>query len=224
MQHDLLVVSTDAAVLTGRVTALKRAGYAISACASFPDARRMLNEGPSPDVLVTDVRLGPYNGLHLVAIARVEHPRTLAVVIGAGDPVLEGEARGLAARYVVGPLSGAELSAVVADTLMVPRPRRRWPRKRPTGEIPVLIGGQALPGRVLDVSYGGIGLEVFGADVPNDAFEIVLPDYGVGVQGTRVWTHRMDPSHPISCGIALPPADPGWRIFVDELQAEAVHG
>lgn len=222
MQHELLVVSTDPAVLTGRVTALRQAGYAISACASFPDARRLLNEGSSPDVLVTDVRLGPYNGLHLVAIARVEHPRTLAVVIGGADHVLEGEARGLSARYVVGPLSGAELATVVADTLMVPRPRRRWPRKRPSMDIPVLIGG--LPGRVLDVSYGGIGLEVFGADVPSDALEIVLPDHGVGVHGRPVWVQRMDPSHPFSCGISLPPADPGWRLFVDDLQAEAIPG
>jgi hypothetical protein len=181
-----------------------------------------LNEGPSPDVLVTDVRLGPYNGLHLVAIARVEHPRTLALVIGNADPVLESEARGLAARYVVGPLGGSELASVVADTLMVPRPRRRWPRKRPTGDIPVLIGG--LPGRVLDVSYGGMGLEVFGADVPGDGTEILLPDHGVGVQGKPVWVHRLDPSHPYSCGISLTPADPGWRSFVDDLQAEPVHG
>lgn len=222
MQHELLVVSTDPAVLTGRVTALRQAGYAISACASFPDARRLLSEGSSPDVLVTDVRLGPYNGLHLVAIARVEHPRTLAIVIGGADPVLEGEARGLSARYVVGPLPGKELATAVADTLMVPRPRRRWPRKRPTGDIPVLIGG--LPGRVLDVSYGGIGLEVFGAEVPGDSLDIVLPDHGVGVQGRPVWVQRMDPSHPFSCGISLTPADPGWRLFVDDLQAEAIPG
>jgi CheY-like chemotaxis protein len=221
MEQEILVVNTDSAVLTGHVMALKRAGYAIGACTSFSEARRFLNERPSPDLLLTDVKLGPYNGLHLVAIARVEHPRTLAVVIGSADQVLEGEARGLAARYVEGPISGDDLVTVVVDTLMVPRPRRRWPRKRPTVDIPVVIDG--VRGRVLDVSYGGIGVEVFGGDIAPDKLEIVLPDHGVDIKGQRVWSQRLDPAYPCSCGIALPAVDPHWRMFVDDLQVDAVH-
>ena len=72
MTSDILVVSADPSVLSGRVTALRRSGFGARASASFPDARRLLEEGPPPEVLVTDVRLGPYNGLHLVAVARVE--------------------------------------------------------------------------------------------------------------------------------------------------------
>lgn len=221
MPNDLMVVSTDPTVLSARASVLRQAGQRVVACPGFPDARKLLNEGPSPDLLVTDVRLGPYNGLHLVAIARVEHPRTLALVIGAADHVLESEARGLAARYVVGPLTGEDLVDVVAQTLATPRPRRRWPRKRPISEIPVVVGG--LPGRVLDVSYGGLGIEVFG-DVTGDSLAVELPQHGLGVQGTRVWCQRMAPAHPYSCGVELPHFDSGWCSFVDQLQAEPVYG
>lgn len=221
-EHHLLVVSTDASVLSGRSSALTAAGYDVSASAGFPDARQALASGASPDVLITDVRLGPYNGLHLVAIARVEHPRTLAIVIGQADQVLEAEARGLAARYLVGPVSGSDLVSAVADALMAPRPRRRWPRKRPTHEIHVLVGG--LRGRVLDVSYGGMALEIFGSDVPDEGFAVELPEHGLGLQGRRVWMHQLDPSLPFSCGISVPATDTNWRSFVDGLQAEAVLG
>lgn len=221
-QHHLLVVSTEPAVLSGRTSALTAAGYSVSACAGFPDARQILAAGTSPDVLITDVRLGPYNGLHLVAIARVEHPRTLGIVIGQADPVLEAEARGLAARYLVGPVSGSDVVAAVGDALLAPRPRRRWPRKRPTTEINVLVDG--LRGRVLDVSYGGMALEVFGAEVPGEGLAVELPEHGLGLHGRRVWMHQLDPSLPFSCGISLPATDTDWRQFVDTLQAEVVFG
>lgn len=221
-EHYLLVVGTDLSVLSGRSSALTAAGYSVSALPGFPEARQALASGASPDVLITDVRLGPYNGLHLVAIARVEHPRTLGIVVGQADPVLESEARGLAARYLVGPVSGADLVAAVADALMAPRPRRRWPRKRPTNDIHVVVGG--LRGRVLDVSYGGMALEVFGSEVPDEGLAVELPEHGLGLQGRRVWTHQLDPSLPFSCGISLPATDTNWRTFVDTLQAEAVLG
>ncbi len=166
MPSDILVVSADAAVLSGRVTALRRSGFAARASTSFPDARRTLEDGPPPEVLVTDVRLGPYNGLHLVAVARVEFPRTVAIVIGGQDHVLEVEAAGLGARYLLAPVTPRELELTIGELLAVPRPRRRWPRKRLAAEVAALIGG--MPGRLLDVSYGGACLEVFGTAPPGD--------------------------------------------------------
>ena len=218
MQQGILVVSADPVVLSGRVMALRREGYAASACSSFPDARRMLDDGPTPDLLVTDVRLGPYNGLHLVAVARVEYPRTAAIVVGAADHVLEVEAGGMGARYIVAPVSPQELAIVVAEALQTPKPRRRWPRKRPQAEIPAIVGG--LPARVLDVSYGGLGLEVFSSETPGIHVEVLLPDFGVGIQTDRVWLHRSDPAQPIAVGLALPADDTGWQRFVDNLQVD----
>jgi DNA-binding response OmpR family regulator len=213
MPAEILVVSADSHVLSDRVTALRRAGFSARASSSFPDARRMLEKGPAPEILVTDVRLGPYNGLHLVAVARVEFPRAFAIVIGAADHVLEVEASGLGARYVSAPVTSQELQVTIAEVMAVERPRRRWPRKRLPLDVPAVIGG--LPGRLLDVSYGGACLEVFGGSMPAEAIDIVIPELGMDLQGLRVWAHRADPLQPLSCGVALSTADQRWQQYVD---------
>ena len=48
MSADILVVSADPHVLADRVNALRRAGFSARASSSFPDARRMLEEGRPP--------------------------------------------------------------------------------------------------------------------------------------------------------------------------------
>lgn len=219
MPADILVVSADPQQLSERVTFLRRAGFSARASSSFPDARRMLEEGPTPEILVTDVRLGPYNGLHLVAVARVEFPRASAIVIGSADHVLEVEANGLGARYLCGPVDSQALQATIGEVMSVERPRRRWPRKRLATEVPAVVGG--LPGRLLDVSYGGACLEVFGAALPSEAVDIVIPEVGMGVHGQRVWTHRADPLQPVSYGVAISAADPHWQRYVDGVGAPA---
>jgi DNA-binding response OmpR family regulator len=217
MSVDILVVSADPHVLSDRVTFLRRAGYSARASSSFPDARRVLEEGPAPEILVTDVRLGPYNGLHLVAVARVEFPRAFAIVIGGMDHVLEVEATGLGARYLSEPVTNQALQATIVEVMAVERPRRRWPRKRLPTEVPAVVGG--LPGRLLDVSYGGACLEVFGATMPAEAIEIQIPELGMDLQGQRVWAHRADPLQPVSCGVAISTADQRWQRYVDAVAA-----
>lgn len=217
MSVEILVVSADPHVLSDRVTALRRAGFSARASSSFPDARRMLEEGPAPEILVTDVRLGPYNGLHLVAVARVEFPRAFAVVIGGADHVLEVEATGLGARYLSGPVTSQALQDTITEVMAVERPRRRWPRKRLPMEVPAVVGG--MPGRLLDVSYGGACIEVFGATMPSEAVDIVIPELGMDLQGQRVWAHRGDPLQPVSCGVQLSTADQRWQRYVDAVAA-----
>ncbi len=218
MTSDILVVSADPLVLSGRVTALRRAGFAARACASFPDARRTLEEGAPPEVLVTDVRLGPYNGLHLVAVARVEFPRTVAIVIGGQDHVLEVEAGGLGARYLLAPVTPRDLEMAIAELLAAPRPKRRWPRKRLASDVSAMVEG--LPGRLLDVSYGGACLEVFGSAPAGDSLHVVIPEFGIDLRGQRVWAHRADPLQPMACGVAFAmPDNPRWQSYVDAVAA-----
>lgn len=218
MTSDILVVSVDSAVLGSRVTGLRRAGFSARASASFPDARRLLEEGPPPEVLVTDVRLGPYNGLHLVAVTRVEFPRTVAIVIGGQDHVLEVEAAGLGARYLLAPVTPHDLEQTISALMAVPRPKRRWPRKRLAAEVAALVGG--LPGRLLDVSYGGACLEVFGAAPPSEDVRVVIPEIGLDLSGQRIWAHRADPLQPVSCGVAFSmPDNPRWQSYVDAVAA-----
>lgn len=216
MASDILVVSADAPALTSRVTALRRAGFAARAAASFPDARRALEEGAPPEVLVTDVRLGPYNGLHLVAVARVEFPRTVAIVIGSQDHVLEVEAAGLGARYLLAPVTPRDLELAIGELLAVPRPKRRWPRKRLAADVAALIGG--LPGRLLDVSYGGACVEVFGAPPTGDDVRVVIPELGLDLPAHRIWAHRGDPLQPVSCGVEFPvQGNELWQSYVDRV-------
>jgi DNA-binding response OmpR family regulator len=217
MSADILVVSADPHVLSDRVNFLRRAGFSARASSSFPDARRALEDGPAPEILVTDVRLGPYNGLHLVAVARVEFPRAFAIVIGAADHVLEVEATGLGARYLSGPVSSQALQATIAEVMAVERPRRRWPRKRLPIEVPAVIGG--IPGRLLDVSYGGACIEVFGASMPSEAVDIQIPELGMDLHGLRVWAHRADPLQPVSFGVEISTADQRWQQYVDGVAA-----
>jgi DNA-binding response OmpR family regulator len=216
MNSDILVVSADPQMLSARVTALRRSGFSARAAGTFPDARRELEEGAPPEVLVTDVRLGPYNGLHLVAVARVEFPRTVAIVIGGQDHVLEVEAAGLGARYLMAPVTPRDLELTIGEMLAVPRPKRRWPRKRLAGEVAAVVGG--LPGRLLDVSYGGACLEVFGVAPPQDAVHVVIPELGLDFEAHRVWAHRADPLQPLSCGVAFTlPENSRWHSYVDQV-------
>src|SRR5215212_2158203 len=61
--RSILVVSADPVGLRGTVAVLQSAGYAVDGVRSFADASRRLDSAP-PDLLMTEVRLGPYNGLH----------------------------------------------------------------------------------------------------------------------------------------------------------------
>jgi DNA-binding response OmpR family regulator len=105
----VLVVDDEPALLDAVKYAFERAGLEVVACRSFEDARaRILAE--DFDALVTDVRLGAFNGLQLAVIARNRLPK-LAIVVFSGfdDPVLREEASGLGAAYLVKPVTGERL-------------------------------------------------------------------------------------------------------------------
>lgn len=70
----VLLVSLDAS--PDRLSALTDAGFRVVPVRGFLDARQVLGD-LEPEAIVTDVHLGDYNGLHLVAIAQVEHPKTI---------------------------------------------------------------------------------------------------------------------------------------------------
>jgi DNA-binding NtrC family response regulator len=105
----VLVVDDEPALLDAVRYAFERAGLEVVACRSFEDARtRILSE--DFDALVTDVRLGAFNGLQLAVIARNRLPN-LGIVVFSGydDPVLREEASGLGAAYLVKPVTGERL-------------------------------------------------------------------------------------------------------------------
>jgi len=218
MQLPVLAVGIDDISVAERVDALERAGFAVMPAPSFLDARRVLAE-VEPQAIVTDVHLGDYNGLHLVAIAQVEHPRTTCLVVGPRDAALQAEAYHLGARYLVEPVAPERLAAVLTELVANPRPQRRWPRKRPAADLTSYVSG--VEARIIDVSYGGAGIEFFGAEIPTEALELTVPSTGLAVPVERVWAKRPGKAQPIACGLALrrdSAVDARWRSFVDSLE------
>jgi DNA-binding NtrC family response regulator len=109
----VLVVDDDHATRVGLLALLTRAGYRVHAAADYEEARRALQT--RPDLLVTDVRLRDFNGLQLLLGS---HPFVPAIVIsGFLDPVLEAEARGLGADFVLKPISPTDLLSLIARKL-----------------------------------------------------------------------------------------------------------
>ncbi len=218
MQMPVLVVGANDFTSAERLESLRSAGFSVMPVESFLDARQVLSE-LEPHAIVTDVYLGDYNGLHLVAIAQVEHPRTTCLVVGPRDSALQAESYHLGARYLVEPVAADRLAAVLAELVAAPRPQRRWPRKRPVRELATFVSG--VEARIVDVSYGGAGIEFFGADIPTDALELTVPSTGLAVPVERVWAKRPGKAQPIACGLALrrdSAVDARWRSFVDGLE------
>ena len=75
----------------------------IDTCVDFPGARVRLFDTPPIDLLITNLRLGPFNGLHLVFLAQSSHLPTRCVTYGVDknptDMALAREAQLAGAFY-----------------------------------------------------------------------------------------------------------------------------
>ena len=101
----VLLVDDDRALLRLVEMWLTAGGYSVTACDSFGDAKQQLALSP-PDLLLTDVRLGAFNGLQLVIFAKARRPETIAIVITAfDDSTLRKEAEQAGALYVMKPFT-----------------------------------------------------------------------------------------------------------------------
>jgi DNA-binding NtrC family response regulator len=87
------------------LAALQLDGHEVRVFSSFQEARRALRESP-PDALITDVRVGSYNGLQLALMFREVAPdKPIVVVSGHDDPVIRNDAERLHAAFYVKPIS-----------------------------------------------------------------------------------------------------------------------
>jgi DNA-binding response OmpR family regulator len=105
----VLVVDDDAALLEAVRRGLEAAGITVTACGTVEDGRQALRE-KTFDALITDVRLGAFNGLQLAVVARTYDP-TISVIVFSGfdDPVLREEAERAGGAYFVKPVHISEL-------------------------------------------------------------------------------------------------------------------
>jgi DNA-binding NtrC family response regulator len=114
MAFRVLVVDDDPAIRRYFSTLLGHAGYEIVTAADIPSAMHVMAD-KSTDLLITDVRLDGYNGLHLVAMA--PDPIPSVVVTAYDDPSVEAEARQLGAEFFVKPVDSAALLSTIARLL-----------------------------------------------------------------------------------------------------------
>ena len=110
-----LVVDDDSRVLALIRRWLASAGFDTVTSADFEDARIQLHLC-QPAILVSDVRLGQFNGLHLGILARQARPDVRLVFIsGWDDPVLRRDAAELGAMYLQKPVRVADLLSAVQE-------------------------------------------------------------------------------------------------------------
>jgi two-component system, NtrC family, C4-dicarboxylate transport response regulator DctD len=212
MPSKVLIVDDDKTTREGLAELLEESGYQAIAVGTFEEATRVLRSSP-PDLLIADVRLGPFNGLQLV----ISSPKPIPAIIitGFADPVLESDAKRRGADYVLKPVSPARLLELVAQKLAAARPGfgipRRWERKPVIGGLQASVEDE--PARIVDVRF-----EIdrrHEAALPN-SFNIKLPSADLSVQAKLVWKNLIGDQTWL-CGAVLAQETPEWYGLVDAI-------
>ena len=93
--HVLLVAPTNR-IASDLSAGLLAAGLRVTLVTSFKAARKALES--CPDLLISEVRLGEYNGLHLALRAQIRGIR--AIVVGVLDLITQQDAATFGAVYL----------------------------------------------------------------------------------------------------------------------------
>lgn len=113
----ILVVEDAPSTLGGLLAILKHHGYDAVGAQSLEEGRRMADEQDA-DLLVIDVRLGAYNGMQLLVRERLSRRhRPVILTTGYPDALLEAEARGYGAEFLVKPYAPSELLELIQRML-----------------------------------------------------------------------------------------------------------
>jgi len=117
-------IPSDALVVIAAVSAL---GFEVTVTETFHAALERLRV--PPDLLVADIRLNEYNGLHLVLRGKAaKADLTALVTCSQNDTVLCADAEKLGATFVVTPTTAAELRAAICRT---------WRRREESSDAPI---------------------------------------------------------------------------------------
>ncbi len=99
-ERTVLLVECDEAQLSGLGEMIAAGGYTVVSCRDFDSGRHYL-QTHTPWAVVTDVRLGAFNGLHLVLLAKQKAPAVKAIVYsGQEDSGIRQEAALGGASYL----------------------------------------------------------------------------------------------------------------------------
>ena len=117
--RNILIVEDDENTLSGWVELLRAAGYLVTGVSSYEEGRQEL--ATMPDLLITDVRLGVYNGLQLLMRGRMVNSQLQGIVItGYADSIVRREAVYLQAEHLEKPVDADRLLQVVSNALRAP--------------------------------------------------------------------------------------------------------
>ena len=113
-----LVVQPNLPHLLVTLSALTSLGFDVRVAETFKDAKATLAAGHRPALLLTDIRLREYNGLHLVLRGKTMWPGLSAIVTSESvDQLLQHEAETMGATFMVMPTSMEEVVAAVLRTI-----------------------------------------------------------------------------------------------------------
>ena len=96
--ENALLVDVDPLFLSELAPIVTGSGLRVIALSDFAAARYELYSY-RPDVLVANVRLGAFNGIHLAYLAKINHPHTRVMIYGQDDHILASEVQSAGAFY-----------------------------------------------------------------------------------------------------------------------------
>lgn len=213
----MLVVDDDVVSMSQTLRWLRTSGYLGAGAASAERAQAFLRNDTF-DLMIAKTRLPLVGGPRLMHLACAEQPRLRVLLVGEqADARLEQEAQRFGGRYVLEPANRTALAEAVASMLPGTRPQQRWRRKRLPQRFPVRVRDGL--GALIDVSYGGLCVEMSAVDgTPPDSFDVAVDAFDLQVRATTVWSERHDDHY--RCGAMLAAgsdSDARWRMLVDLL-------
>lgn len=112
----VLLIEDDHTVRAILVDLLAEHGIEVDGLTNAEDAIVLIGAGQIPDVLVTDINLGPgLDGVDLAEMAQAKHP-DVGVVFISGDPYnAHGHRLGEHERFLQKPFRTSDLAAAIRD-------------------------------------------------------------------------------------------------------------
>jgi DNA-binding NtrC family response regulator len=223
-----IVVDADLAELRKTEQALEHVGFVVMGAGSFAQAKSLL-VSITPEIVIADIKLEAFNGLHLAALCAVWRPATPFIAThNIYDTVLEADAKRLSASYVVKTPNREELTRTAIELLNSHRHgheavRRSHRKLAPTSTVVQIAASNA---EVVDVSYEGVRLKLQSAAAPADgrvpeSFDIVFPEQDFSLRAARIWAAHDSQSGGWLCGADVSQSDANqlqrWREFVDSV-------
>jgi DNA-binding response OmpR family regulator len=217
--YHILIADDDPSAQHQTMTLLQRRDYELATAWTLEEAYARVAEQPV-DLVIAGNQIGSLSGLQFIVSCRARRPELTGILLAADrNRVPEMEAWRHGITPIILPLDAQHFLMTVAEKLAAIRRRQRWPRKRVQADVPVEVSGT--PGRLLDVSYGGLRLEMAGESYDlRTHVQVDIPLASLRVNGELVWSVRGRDGTNCLCGISIIGEQhpvPMWRAFVDNL-------